>query len=39
MKVLPVGSIVVTGVFRKRYFRVHDYGLQEITPPQALPKE
>jgi hypothetical protein len=39
MKVLPAGSIVVSGIFRKRYFRVHDYGLVEIPAPTALPKE
>lgn len=39
MKVLPIGSIVVKGIFRKRFFRVHDYGLQEIAAPTPLPKE
>lgn len=38
MKVLPIGSIVVKGVFRKKFFRVHDYGLQEIAAPTPLPK-
>lgn len=39
MKVLPIGSIVVKGIFRKRYYRVHDYGLVEIPAPTSLTKE
>lgn len=39
MKILPIGSIVVKGIFRKRFYRVHDYGLQEIAAPTKLPKE
>jgi hypothetical protein len=39
MKVLPIGSICVQGIFRKRFFRVHDYGLVEIPAPTPLPKE
>ena len=36
--VAPIGSIVIVGLFRKRYFRVESYGLVEVTV-QELPKE
>lgn len=39
MKILPIGSIVVKGIFRKKYYRVHDYGLQAIAAPTPLAKE
>lgn len=38
VKVAPVGSIVIIGLFRRRYFKVEDYGLREI-PINEIPKE
>lgn len=33
-QVLPIDSIITKG---GRYYRVHDYGIVEIQPPQELP--
>lgn len=29
--VAPLGSIVIFGLFKRRYFRVEEYGLREVT--------